>query len=924
MSIEDARKMLDLGDTGVSDLVGLARRYGDGESVPAELASALDSGINALRRNRLDSRERILARLSSAIFSLGDYSIDPEFLSHISTGEILDRARKAREVRGRLGSQVGSQVGSQRSRQLASKGSGGAQIIPLRAKSDNAPGRRKNTGKDAKVERSKTAPRVVVRVSQAEAATRLGVAQYVVRDLFNLGSSRDVHVPLTELETFEHLSESDSSWKKRVTDHARARREERKEAQRRETDRIAGEREKISTARTALGLSSTGPDWLAPWEVGVVLGLSPNQVRGAIHRGDLPAYEVNVKTRYGRENRWNVQVLVVADIAADPPEWLVKARHRRSVLDKAGKTPKRRDGVAPPVPPLWTGGPNPEGPAETNAQSRRAPKVRPKVARKAERKAEKRKIELLADTMSVQLFERRVDPTRVVAHLGPTNSGKTHDALEALITAGNGTYAAPLRMLAQEAYERLRAATRDDVVGLVTGEERINPDAPILCCTAEMAPMTGELLVLDELHWAADPERGPAWTRLLVGGSYEEIRLCGAPDALPLATAAFPESEILIHDRLGPLGFAGKVQVAEVPSGTVVVAFSRKAVLGLAREIDQHQPGRVAVLYGAMPPGARRVEIARFTSGSADVIVATDVIGHGINMPAKMVCFAETSKFDGSSRRPLESWEIAQIAGRAGRFSMAGAGDVTVLSGHVGFSPDASLVERSLVPRTVITGDVMGHRVVRHAIFGPRLADFDVNKPSELVLHLKAFELAGERVSRSKPWLRAVRTTLMRQRLDVVKTALGGDLDRISIDDAWRLCRAPADPDRSDAVLLGSAAKCICSSSTSLRPLLNRIATKNVRLEDAEDSARLASLLRWFTLAFPGIGGITHAEATAAEEQASEQAARLVERAIRTNRYGRCGSCGALCPPWFSECDRCHSHNRYDRYDSWDRNWYRR
>src|SRR5947199_9748151 len=122
--------------------------------------------------------------------------------------------------------------------------------------------------------------------------------------------------------------------------------------------------------------------------------------------------------------------------------------------------------------------------------------------------------------LTVRLPERRVEPETVIAHLGPTNSGKTHDALRFLVETGKGVYAAPLRMLAQEAHRRLSAELGEGRVGLVTGEERVNPDAPIVCCTAEMAPMHGQTLVLDEVQWAEDEGRGTAWTRLMLGGDY--------------------------------------------------------------------------------------------------------------------------------------------------------------------------------------------------------------------------------------------------------------------------------------------------------------------------------------------------------------------------------------------------------------------
>ena len=139
--------------------------------------------------------------------------------------------------------------------------------------------------------------------------------------------------------------------------------------------------------------------------------------------------------------------------------------------------------------------------------------------------------------IAIRLPQRRREPQTVIAHLGPTNSGKTHDALAFLAEHGRGVYAGPLRMLAQEAHRRLGAVVGTDQVGLLTGEERINEHAPILCCTVEMAPDRGEVLVLDEVQWADDEERGAAWTELLLAGEYDHVRLLGALDALPARPA---------------------------------------------------------------------------------------------------------------------------------------------------------------------------------------------------------------------------------------------------------------------------------------------------------------------------------------------------------------------------------------------------
>src|SRR5581483_8839346 len=202
-------------------------------------------------------------------------------------------------------------------------------------------------------------------------------------------------------------------------------------------------------------------------------------------------------------------------------------------------------------------------------------------------------------------------------------------ALRFLVESGRGVYAAPLRMLAQEAHRRL-SAELGDRVGLVTGEERVNPDAPIVCCTAEMAPMRGETLVLDEVQWAEDEERGSAWTRLV--------------------RHAFPGAELRFFERKAPLDWVGRRGIAGLGPGTVIVAFSRRAVIGLAGELNLRHPGKVAALYGAMPLASRREEIDRFLSGDAEVCAATDVLGHGVNLPCETLLFAETTKFDGNER----------------------------------------------------------------------------------------------------------------------------------------------------------------------------------------------------------------------------------------------------------------------------------
>lgn len=614
----------------------------------------------------------------------------------------------------------------------------------------------------------------------------------------------------------------------------------------------------INSIRARLGLDTISErrDWVFTAEAADVLGVGEPVVRKAAEHEWLAA---TPQRRYGHKAPYHRYPIVdVARATDDPPEWLRAARQRRH---KSAQTA-------------------------------------------AERKAR------VDAAVAVGLPRRRSDPARVVAHLGPTNSGKTHDALVALAEAGWGTYAAPLRMLAYEAYDRLTSRLGNGAVGLVTGEERITEGAPILCCTAEMAPVRGGLLVLDEVQWADDPERGWAWTRLLAGAEYEEIRLCGAPDALPLVHAVFPAAEVVLHDRLCPLGVAVKPQsIASVPAGSVLVCFSRKAVLhtaGLLREGGRS----VAVLYGAMAPAVRRSEIARFVSGEAAVVVATDVIGHGINLPVSHVFFCETEKFDGERRRQLHLHEVAQIAGRAGRFGMEAKGTVGWVTGVPGMKVDEKVVRRLATgPRVVVAEEVVGYRKVTKGMLGPSLEQLGCESAEELPKHLEAWKQAAWSLTKDAPWITISPIAPLLGRLVVLasKKLLG----KLCLEDAWRLARSPLDAGNDDdAELLGRCAQALVKGA-SLRSIVSWV--PEGPLELVERTARGAAGLRWFTLAFPGVGEITHGEACIFEELCAEKAKQLLSAAV-TGGVRRCRSCGALTAPWFTECDSCHSRGRYGNW----------
>jgi len=538
---------------------------------------------------------------------------------------------------------------------------------------------------------------------------------------------------------------------------------------------------------------------------------------------------------------------------------------------------------------------------------RRDPRTRSKRPSRSERaRRPAQAVKQAERRIAIALPTRHTSPERVVAHLGPTNSGKTYAALEELAAAGRGVYAGPLRMLAQEAHRRLGERLGPDRVGLITGEERVNEHAPVICSTVEMAPQSGELLVLDEVQWADDEERGSAWTRLLLAGEYREILLLGALDALPLVERAFPQAELKVFERMLPLDFVGERTLASLTPGTVVVAFSRRAVLALAGEVNRRHAGRVAVLYGAMPLASRREEIDRFLARDADVCVATDVLGHGVNLPCETLLFAETTKFDGQERRPLLAWELAQIAGRAGRFGLVERGHVGVLAGLGWGEADPELVRSALEPHVPLPGDHWGYRVVDEARIRPRLSDLGVSDPVYLDAALVAWHRVAIREWAFESWLAVESLQPLRMRLDAVQRRLAERGRRLSLADTWTLVNAPVDEDHLE--LLATLALALAADRVArphLNFLLDTSRLRGAALEEAEQAGREASILRWFALQFPGAGGVTIERAAALEEAAAERVVARLRLEVESPTIGRCRSCGRSCAPWFPLCDRC-------------------
>lgn len=270
--------------------------------------------------------------------------------------------------------------------------------------------------------------------------------------------------------------------------------------------------------------------------------------------------------------------------------------------------------------------------------------------------------------------------------VGPTNSGKTHDALEALKAAKSGLYLAPLRLLALEIRDRLVASGVP--CNLVTGEERdIMPGAQHTACTVEMLPADTpvEVAVLDEIQMLQDPGRGWAWTAALVGAPAKTLYVCGDESVLSLCqrlVASMGERQWtrkLTRKTALSVEQAPVARLAQIQAGDAVVAFSRRDVLSLSARL-RDQGLKVATLYSALVPEVRRAEAARFSSGEASVVVSTDVISMGLNLPIRRVVFSTSQKFDGTQVRPLTPSEVRQIAGRAGRYGLYPEGFVSAMA----------------------------------------------------------------------------------------------------------------------------------------------------------------------------------------------------------------------------------------------------
>jgi len=284
----------------------------------------------------------------------------------------------------------------------------------------------------------------------------------------------------------------------------------------------------------------------------------------------------------------------------------------------------------------------------------------------------------------------RSDAGAVTAVLGPTNTGKTHLAVERMCAHSSGVMGFPLRLLAREVYDRVVAIKGPERVALVTGEEKIvPPDARWFLCTAESMPdRDAAFVALDEAQLGADLERGHVFTdRLLRARGREETMILGSAALRPMIQALVPEAEIVARPRFSTLSYAGAKKISRLPKRSAIVAFSAEEVYAVA-EMLRRLRGGAAVVMGALSPRTRNAQVAMFQAGEVDYLVATDAIGMGLNMDVAHVAFAGLHKFDGRRQRRLTVAEMAQIAGRAGRHQRDGTFGAVTEEGPGAFTPE--------------------------------------------------------------------------------------------------------------------------------------------------------------------------------------------------------------------------------------------
>ncbi len=490
---------------------------------------------------------------------------------------------------------------------------------------------------------------------------------------------------------------------------------------------------------------------------------------------------------------------------------------------------------------------------------------------------------------------------RFVFFCGPTNSGKTFHGLNALCEHETGVYLAPLRLLALEGQEEIER--RGKLCTLITGDERdIKPEAQFRAQTIESLNYEEEVdaILIDEVQMLVDEQRGEHWVSALIGAPARTIYLAGSPEALAYIEqiSAYVGASLEVHtmERLAPLvADDTKRTLAEAlaPAGRkAFVVFSRQAVFDLKDAIDE-QGQKSAVIYGSLGPAVRRKEAERFRSGECSVLIATDAIGMGLNLPIDQLYFVATRKWDGTQVRPLSRSEIRQIAGRAGRYKKSNTG----LVGAV-FQADIDLITSAIDTPPPI----LAVRRLRLGLALPLANELaEVRNTDSLAKVMEFFSVMTDSSGLFQPQIQ-----LQSLRL----ATLLDDYQSLAFETKYRLALAPVNTD--DPLLFGEYSRFIeqIARHRRLRFMDDMDDTQEtLTLLDAERVVKLYTLRLWFAFQYGDTSDIELLE------ERRDQANTVIQGFLRAQAKQHrkvCRICGRELPRFSSYgiCQRCFALGR--------------
>lgn len=363
---------------------------------------------------------------------------------------------------------------------------------------------------------------------------------------------------------------------------------------------------------------------------------------------------------------------------------------------------------------------------------------------------------------------------RITAVLGPTNTGKTHYALERMLSYRSGVIGLPLRLLAREVYDKLVGLRGPNAVALVTGEERIVPErAQYWVCTVEAMPsgIGADFVAIDEIQLACDPERGHVFTdRLMHMRGTHETLFMGADTMRSVIAALVPKVEFMRRERFSELVYGGSKKISRMPGRSAIVGFSVDNLYAIA-ELMRRQKGGVAVVMGALSPRTRNAQVEMYQNGDVDYLVATDAIGMGLNLDIDHVAFSALEKFDGRRMRPLFPHELAQIAGRAGRH---------MNHGSFGVTGEAPMMAEEVVEA------ITSHRFTPQKKLMWRNGDLQFGNPEALIRSLEA-PSTSEHLTRAREADDLIALKMMAADDEVMARATNGASTQL----LWEVCRLP-------------------------------------------------------------------------------------------------------------------------------------